>query len=106
MKQNYPTNEKGDGPEIHVELFRILKPIISRKEFREQEFERNQKATMELLRKAGRNENRALDEFNEESARFWKKQKNGERMALIALILAFFNLCFMVAFHVIRMVLK
>jgi len=105
MKPNYPTNKKSDGPEIHVELFRIpTKPIISRKELREKEFEENQKRMMDLLRKAGpnKNENRALDEFNEESARFWKKQKIGERMALIALILAFFNLCFIL----IRMVLK
>jgi len=105
MKPNYPTNKKSDGPEIHVELFRIpTKPIISRKELREKEFEENQKRMMDLLRKAGpnKNENRALDEFNEESAKFWKKQKNGEWMALIALILAFFNLCFIL----IRMVLK
>lgn len=33
MKSNHPTKPKIDGPEIHVELIRIPKPIISRKEF-------------------------------------------------------------------------
>ena len=100
MKQNFPTNQKNDGPEIHVELFRIPKPVISRKELREKEFERNQKRTMDLLRKSPE------PDFASEMERLKRMRTIGNRMALIALILAFFNLCFVVAFHVIRMVLK
>ena len=92
MKSNYPTKPKTDGPEIHVELIRIPKPIISRKEFvmenakqlaRERDFERNQKATMELMRKM------KSDVFDAEIEQLKRRKAVYNRVARIA---AFFAL--------------
>lgn len=80
MKTNYPTQPKPDGPEIHVEMFRIPKTI-------------KRKANMknETL-KPRPNQNSEMAKLEADFAEIRKLRKIGGRCALIAIVLAMLNI--------------
>ena len=79
MKSNYPMKPKTDGPEIHVELIRIPKPIILRKEF--------------VMEKA---------DFDAEIARLKRRKAVYNRVALIAGIFALLGWLFLLGKAVLK----
>ena len=79
MKSNYPMKPKTDGPEIHVELIRIPKPIISRKEF--------------VMEKA---------DFDVEIARLKRRKAVYNRVALITGIFALLGWLFLLGKAVLK----